>query len=91
MSKRLPDMRGHAQVVLIIREKGFFHFISDRGTGLLLGTGTLAIMDGQVHGKSDQGTGTFTLHDKAGVPVLVVEATLQDGHHYYLEMTRLTH
>jgi hypothetical protein len=52
-----------------------------------LGTGTLAIQDGKVFGKTGSGTGTFTLHDKAGKPVLVVEAALDDGHHYYLEMT----
>jgi hypothetical protein len=40
-----------------------------------------------VFGKTGSGTGTFTLHDKAGKPVLVVEAALDDGHHYYLEMT----
>ena len=68
LSKRMPDMQDHAQVVVIISEKGHFNFISDRGTGLLLGTGT------------------FTLHDKAGNHVLVLEATLNDGNHYYLEM-----
>jgi hypothetical protein len=87
LSKRVPDMRDHAWVILIISEKGFFHFASNRATGLLLGTGTLAIRDGTVFGKTDSGTGTFTLHDKAGKPVLVVEAVLNDGNHYYLEMT----
>jgi hypothetical protein len=40
-------------------------------------------------GKVGTGSGTFTLHDKAGKPVLVVEAALDDGNHYYyyLEMT----
>ena len=87
LSKRMPDMRDHAWVILVIRENGHFHFASNRATGLLLGTGTLAIRDGTVFGKTDSGTGTFTLHDKAGKPVLVVEAVLNDGNHYYLEMT----
>ena len=87
LSKRLPDMRDHAQVVVIINEKGHFNFISDRGTGLLLGTGTLTILDGKVFGKTGSGTGTFTLHDKAGNRMLVLEAALNDGNHYYLEMT----
>jgi hypothetical protein len=87
LSKRMPDMRDHAQVVVIINEKGHFNFISDRGTGFLLGTGTLTILDGKVFGKTGSGTGTFTLHDKAGNLVLMLEAALKDGHHYYLEMT----
>jgi hypothetical protein len=87
LSKRVPDMRDLAWVILIISENGRFHFASNRATELLLGTGTLAIQDGKVFGKTGSGTGTFTLHDKAGKPVLVVEAALDDGHHYYLEMT----
>jgi len=87
LSKRVPDMRDHARVILIISEKGFFHFASNRATGLLLGTGTLHIHDGEVFGKTGTGSGTFTLHDKAGKPVLVVEAALNDGNHYYLELT----
>jgi RpiB/LacA/LacB family sugar-phosphate isomerase len=89
LSKRMPDMRDHAWVILIISEKGFFHFASNRATGLLLGTGTLHIHDGEVFGKTGTGSGTFTLHDKAGKPVLVVEAALNDGNHYYLELTSI--
>jgi hypothetical protein len=87
LSKRMPDMRDHAQVVVIINEKGHFNFASDRRTGVLLGTGTLTILEGKVFGKTGSGTGTFTLHDKAGNLVLVLEAALNDGNHYYLEMT----
>ena len=89
LSKRMPDMRDHAQVVLIIREKGYFNFASNRETGLLLGTGTLYIQDGQVFAVSDHGTGMFTLHDTAGSPLLVVEVGLKDGHYYRVEMTPL--
>ncbi|GJL64734.1 MAG: hypothetical protein NPIRA04_33880 [Nitrospirales bacterium] len=88
VSKRLPDMRNDAWIILIISEKGFFNFASNRGMELLLGTGTLTILDGRVHAKTDTGIGTFTLHDQVGNLVLVVEASLNDGHHYYLEMTR---
>jgi hypothetical protein len=87
LSKRVPDMRDHAQVILIISENGHFHFASNRATGLLLGTGTLHIHDGEAFGKTGSGSGTFTLHDKAGKRVLVLEAVLKDGNHYYLEMT----
>ena len=31
----------------------------------------------------------MTLHDKAGTSVLVLEAALNDGHHYYVEMTKM--
>jgi hypothetical protein len=89
LSKRMPDMRNHAQVIMIINENGHFNFISDRGSGVLLGTGMLTILNGQVSGSSSSGTGTMTLHDKAGTSVLVLEAALNDGHHYYVEMTRM--
>jgi hypothetical protein len=89
LSKRVPDMRDHAWVILIISEKGYFNFASNRATGLLLGTGDLTIRDGKVFAKTTSGTGTFTLHDQAGKPVLVVEVALNDGYHYYLEMTQI--
>lgn len=87
LSKGVPDMRDHARVLLIIGQNGHFNFVSDRATELVLGTGTLTMQDGKAFGKTDSGTGTFTLHDKAGKPVLVGEVVLNDGHHYYLEMT----
>lgn len=87
LSKRVPDMRDDAWVVLTISESGHFNFASNRATGLLLGTGTLHIHDGEVFGKAGTGSATFTLHDRAGKRVLVIEAALNDGYHYYLEMT----
>jgi hypothetical protein len=87
LSKRMPDMRDHAQVLMVINERGHFNFISDRGSGLLLGTGTLTLLNGQASGSSGSGTGTLTLHEKAGASMLVLDAALNDGHHYYVEMT----
>ena len=89
LSKRVPDMQDDAQVILIIGKNGHFNFVSNRATGYLLGTGTLTILDGRAHGKTGSGTGTVTLHEKAGNSILVVEVSLNDGHHYYLEMTPL--
>src|SRR5262245_41509696 len=88
LSKRLPDMRDHAEVLVTINENGHFNFISDRGSGLLLGTGTLTILNGRAMGSSGSGSGTMTLHEKAGKAVLILEASLNDGNHYYIEMTR---
>jgi hypothetical protein len=79
----MPDMRDHAQGIVIISEKGHVNFVSDRGTG------TLRILDGKMFGKTGSGIGTFTLHDKAGNFLLVLEAALNDGNHYYLEMTSM--
>jgi len=89
LSKRVPDMVDDASVMLIISEKGHFNFASDRARGLVLGTGILHIQDGIVFGKGSAGTGMFTLHDQAGKPVLVVDVALNDGNHYFLEMTRI--
>ena len=85
LSKRMPDMRDHAWVILIISDKGHFNFVSNRGTDLLLGTGPLHMADGRGFGESSAGSGTFTLHEKDGQFILVVEAALKDGYHYYLE------
>src|SRR5690348_14975680 len=74
VSKRLPDMRDHAQVMLIISDNGHFNFVSDRGTDLLLGTGAITLADGKAYGENSSGRGTLTLHQKAGETVLVVEA-----------------
>lgn len=88
LSKRMPDMRDHAEVLLTISKTGHFNFISDRGTDLLLGTGDLTLSDGRAFGTSSAGSGTLTLYEKAGRPILVVEAALKDGHRYYIEMGR---
>lgn len=88
MSRIVPDMRDDAAVLLIIRKEGQFSFISDRGTELLLGTGRLTIVDQTVVAKGQQGTALLTLHDKEHGPVLVVQAALSNGHHYYIEMVR---
>jgi hypothetical protein len=87
LSKSVPDMREHARVLLTVSEKGHFNFASDRAAGLVLGTGALYIQDGIVFGRSSAGTGMFTLHDSAGKRVLVVDAALNDGNHYFVEMT----
>lgn len=86
MSRIVPDMRDDASVLLIISKEGRFNFIGDRGTELLLGTGTLTIVDQTVVAKGNQGTALLTLHDKERGPVLVVQAALSNGHHYYIEM-----
>jgi hypothetical protein len=88
VSQTVPEMRDDATVMLIIREEGRFHFISNRGTELLLGSGTLTIVNKTVVAKGYQGTALLTLHDKEYGPVLVVQAALTNGHHYYIEMAR---
>ena len=86
MSRIVPDMRDDASVLLIISNEGRFNFVSDRGTELLLGTGTLTIVDQTVVAKGQQGSALLTLHDKERGPVLVVQAALANGRHYYIEM-----
>jgi hypothetical protein len=88
LSKRMSDMRHHAEVLLTISKTGHFNFISDRGKDLLLGTGDLTLSDGRAFGRGSAGSGTLTLYEKAGRPILVVEAALNDGGRYYIEMAR---
>ncbi|HJT20275.1 MAG TPA: hypothetical protein VJ746_07380 [Nitrospira sp.] len=88
-SKRMPEMRDHAEVILIINEHAHFNFVSDRGTDLFLGTGSLVLSDGRAYGETAGGRGTLALHKKkAGDLILTVEVTLNDGYRYYLEMAR---
>ena len=89
LSKRLPDMRDDAWVLLMIREDGYFKFAGNRETDIVLGVGTLTIRDGLVVATGEQGSGTLTLHDKGGDSLLVIQATLKDGRHLYMEMTRV--
>ena len=86
MSRIVPDMRDDASVLLIISKEGRFNFISDRGTELLLGTGSLTIVDETVVAKGNQGSALLTLHHNERGPVLVIQAALSNGHHYYIEM-----
>lgn len=88
VSQTVPEMQDDAAVMLIINKEGRFNFISNRRTETLLGIGTLTNVDGVVVAKGNQGTALLTLHDGAGGLVLVVQAALTNGHHYYLEMTR---
>lgn len=89
LSKRIPDMQKHAWVLLDIGDKGTFTVVSNRGTTILLGAGSLTPIEGQLFGKTSLGSGTFTLHKRGDQQILVVEVALNDGNHYYLEMTRV--
>jgi hypothetical protein len=86
MSRIVPDMRDDGSVLLTISKEGRFNFISDRGTELLLGTGSLTIVDETVVAKGKQGSALLTLHHNERGPVLVIQAALSNGHHYYIEM-----
>ena len=90
----IPEVRQErfekgVRLVVVINDRGHFNFISDQRSGLLLGTGTLTIMNGQATGTTSTGIGTLTLHEKSGASVLVLEAALNDGNHYYVEMTQI--
>jgi hypothetical protein len=89
LSKRMPGMSDDAQVVMTINDRGHFNFVSDRGTELLLGTGSLTILDGHMFGTTSSGTGTFTLHHDTAGPLLVLEAALNNGRRVYVELTRM--
>jgi hypothetical protein len=82
-------MQTHAWVLLDIGDKGTFTVVSNRGTAILLGAGSLTPIEGQLFGKTSMGSGTFTLHKRGDQQMLVIEVALNDGNHYYLEMTRV--
>jgi hypothetical protein len=88
LSKHVPDMHKHAWVMLNVEDNGTFTVVSNEGRAVLLGAGNLTLIDGQLFGKTSRGRGTFTLHDRSGKGVLVVQVALNDGNHYYVELTR---
>lgn len=88
LSKHVPDMKKHAWVVLNVEDNGTFTFVSNEGKKILLGAGTLTPIKGHLFGKTYKGSGTFTFHNRSGKEILVVDVALNDGNHYYLELTR---
>ena len=67
---------------------GIFEFATYRTIGVFSGSGPLNLANGTLHSESEQGRATYTLQEKDGTPILVVEAVDQKGVRYHAELTR---
>lgn len=87
--KRRPRTRGDDYVMLTIRPDGTYEFASARTIGVFGGTGTLQLMDGKLRSEGEQGHATYTLHERAGEQVLMVEGIdTTNDYKYRAELTR---
>lgn len=75
---------------LMIRANHTFLFAAQTADDIAVGTGTVAIVDGRLIEDTDRRAITFTLYDRKGNVVLVVDATKrQTQDRYYGEFMRI--
>jgi hypothetical protein len=87
MSKSVLDARDDTAVLLMIDDKTF-EFVGRRmADRYIVGAGTLVLQDGKLEGTAARLSTTFTLYDREGKSVLIVEVTLKDGRRFYGELT----
>jgi hypothetical protein len=69
-------------VRVTIDQDGTYDFSSARQIGVLTGKGNLSVKDGKLVGESPRGTSVYTLYDRGGKQVLIVDVRLNDGASY---------
>ena len=85
--KRHPpasELLGEDWLTLTIEDSGTFEIESDRDIGVLKGSGSLHLRDGRL--ESECGL-TYTLHERDGKSVLIVQAHDRKGTRYHAELT----
>lgn len=75
-------------VRLTINPDGTYEFSSARQIGVLSGKGTLSVKDGKLVGEGPRGTSVYTLYERAGKEVLIVDVRLHDGATYSTSLGR---
>ena len=75
-------------VRVTIEEDGTYDFSSSRTIGVLTGKGKLSVKDGKLVGEGPRGTTVYTLYDRGGKQVLIVDARLHDGATYSAVLSR---
>src|SRR5262245_3986569 len=88
MIKKATDMQDDLWVILTIQEDGTFTFSGVRETGLLAGAATLTLQDGRLAADTGRRSAVFTLYERDGHPLLVLEAIGKDGQSRRAELTR---
>jgi hypothetical protein len=89
-----PPLRyGGDRVTFIIKENGpsgagTFQFASYRTIGVFSGSGPLHLDHGKLKSESEKGRTTYSLHERDGKEILIVDAQDKKGIQYHAEMTR---
>lgn len=65
-----------------IEPDGTYDFTSARQIGVLSGKGKLEVKEGKLVGEGPRGTSVYTLYDRGGRQVLIVDVRLHDGVSY---------
>jgi hypothetical protein len=83
---------GEDWLTLTIEDSGSFEdttfeFESYRTIGVLMGSGSLHLRDGRLESESEKGGATYTLHERDGKSVLIVQAHDRKGVRYRAELT----
>ncbi len=68
-------------------EDSTFEFESYRTSGVLMGSGSLHLRNGRLESESEKGGATYTLHERDGKSVLIVQAHDRKGTRYHAELT----
>lgn len=90
LMKRRPRTRGDDYVTVTIGEDGTYRFVSARIIGVFSGTGTLQLVDGKLRIEGARGHATFTLYERGGEQVLMVEGLdTTNDYQYRAELTRV--
>lgn len=71
-----------------IEPDGTYEFNSARNIGVLSGKGQLSMKDGKLVGEGPRGTSVYTLYDRGGRQVLIVDVRLHDGVTYSAVLSR---
>jgi hypothetical protein len=75
-------------VELTIGKDASYRFATSRTIGVLQGSGTLTLKDGQLVSASEHGSATYRLYDRGGKPILKVNAVEARGVRYSAELSR---
>jgi hypothetical protein len=75
-------------IELTIGPDASYRYSTARTIGVLQGSGTLTLKDGQLTSSSERGSATYRLYDRAGKRILKVEAVETRGVRYTAELTR---
>ena len=87
--KRRPRDRGDDFVTVSIHGDGTYEFASARAIGMFTGVHTLKLEDGRLQEQSDDGYAIFTLYERDGEQVIMVEALdKRNDYRYRAELTR---
>ena len=77
-------------VRLIVRSNNTYLFVGQTASKVAVGSGDLEMQDGRLLGNTDRRAVTFSLYDRKGSPVVLVEATNHEtGERYRGELTKV--